>query len=167
MPENPSAWSDEVKRTFYLYQNASIYGGFNGTETALDQRDPAANVTVLSGDIDGNDLANDFDNNRADNVLNLVYINGTSTFSVLDGFTISGGHADGNSPTPHSQLGGGIFSFGLAYLRNCTVEGNYSLKRLPCSIFSTKNRWQQSTELCFTKQRSPTCRGCHVILIHK
>ena len=40
---------------FYLASGTSIYGGFAGSENSRDQRDPRANITVLTGDIDGND----------------------------------------------------------------------------------------------------------------
>ncbi|MFK7772706.1 MAG: right-handed parallel beta-helix repeat-containing protein, partial [Saprospiraceae bacterium] len=60
IPKNPSLWPDTIKRTFYLHQDVSLYGGFNGTETTLDQRDPATNVTILSGDVNGDDVVDDF-----------------------------------------------------------------------------------------------------------
>ncbi len=43
--------------TFHLRSGVAIYGGFAGVESMLDERDPAINVTVLNGDIDGNDTA--------------------------------------------------------------------------------------------------------------
>ena len=41
--------------TFQLKMVWPVYGGFAGTETARNQRDPATNITILSGDIDNND----------------------------------------------------------------------------------------------------------------
>jgi hypothetical protein len=41
---------------FHFDTNIQIYGGFDGTETMLSQRDPAAHPTVLSGDFDGLDV---------------------------------------------------------------------------------------------------------------
>ncbi len=37
--------------SFELKNGVAIYGGFAGTETLRTQRNPATNVTVLSGDI--------------------------------------------------------------------------------------------------------------------
>jgi hypothetical protein len=46
----PTAGSDR-QASFQLVNGLSIYGGFDGTETDLVQRDWVANLTVLSGDI--------------------------------------------------------------------------------------------------------------------
>lgn len=71
--------------TFQLQNRVKIYGGFAGTETDLFQRDPFANVTILSGDIGD---ANDPD----DNCYHVVKATGKLEFplTVLDGFTITG-----------------------------------------------------------------------------
>ena len=40
--------------TFALKSGVAVYGGFDGTETQLAQRDPDLHPVVLSGDLDGN-----------------------------------------------------------------------------------------------------------------
>ncbi|MDO7877570.1 right-handed parallel beta-helix repeat-containing protein [Hymenobacter sp. ASUV-10] len=75
-------------RTFYLLgANIKLYGGFAGTETAASQRNPVANPTTLSGDLDGSA-------GTADAYHVLVTINRTSA-CVLDGFVVRGGRATG------------------------------------------------------------------------
>src|SRR5262245_6608807 len=48
--------------SFQLRNAIATYGGFNGTETSLDQRNFITNVTTLSGDLNGDDGPN-FANN--------------------------------------------------------------------------------------------------------
>ncbi len=55
-PQAISGWPGDAKNTFYIYQDLALYGGFNGTETALTDRDPGINITILSGDLNGDDI---------------------------------------------------------------------------------------------------------------
>ncbi|WP_223788817.1 choice-of-anchor Q domain-containing protein [Marinicella meishanensis] len=103
--------SDDPSEAFEIPGEVSVYGGFAGTETALEQRDFNANLTVLSGDIDENDT-----DVNADGVIEAVAdINGTNAYHVvdlsdpdvvLDGFTITAGFND-NGPPP-ARTGGGV-----------------------------------------------------------
>lgn len=87
------------KATFNLLTGTKMYGGFNGTETSLSQRDIKTNVTVLSGDLLGNDNATilDTEATRSDNSYHIVTLRGTPQNVVVDGFTISGGNANGST----------------------------------------------------------------------
>jgi predicted outer membrane repeat protein len=109
-----------VNSTFAVQPGAAVYGGFAGTETARTQRDPVANLTVLSGDIDNNDTidANGVDVDTThivgNNSYHVVYMDGTGTTpidanTVLDGFTITGGEAHGASLDAN---GGGLYCNG-------------------------------------------------------
>ncbi|AGC75521.1 putative secreted protein (Por secretion system target) [Nonlabens dokdonensis] len=76
--------------------NTIIYGGFDGTETMLSQRDPETNITILSGDIDSDDASVSYnDITRNDNSFQVVTVNATDC--IIDGVTITSGHADGSS----------------------------------------------------------------------
>ena len=68
-------WSGTTP-SFYVPGNTSIYGGFKGNETSLDQRDPCKHPTILDGDILGNDLPS-YDrgaNNDPNFLLSLPYV---------------------------------------------------------------------------------------------
>jgi predicted outer membrane repeat protein len=95
----PTTGTDRTA-TFQLKNGVAVYGGFAGTETARSLRDPATNVTILSGDLNRDDVG--FSNN-SENVYHVVTgANG----ATLDGFTISGGNADGSAT---NDRGAGIY----------------------------------------------------------
>ncbi|MFW5653381.1 MAG: right-handed parallel beta-helix repeat-containing protein, partial [Planctomycetota bacterium] len=112
--------------TFDLTVGIAIYGGFVGSENDRAQANPDLNPTVLSGDLLGNDAGSFM--NRADNALHVVRVNHVAIDDVtlIDGLTISGGHADGD--TTETSIGGGIHlqTAGLD-LRRCTLVDNYAM----------------------------------------
>ena len=98
---------DNRTDSFQLKNGVTIYGGFSGTETSLDERDVKTNVTILSGDIGT-------ENNNSDNSHTVVKLSaGTAT---LDGLTIQ----DGNS----NDDGGGVYNAGNLTLKNVVVRNN-------------------------------------------
>ncbi len=107
--------------TFSINQNIKLYGGFEGTEGSIDERIPG-NETILSGDLEENDSMGIF----SDNAMTIVYVNNNiSNSALIDGFTISGGYADGTANN-HEKNGGGIFSYGTPLIRNCIFEQNFA-----------------------------------------
>ena len=118
--------------TFQLENGVRVYGGFAGTESSLSQRDWETHVTILSGDIDGNDTTDALgvvthtDHITGSNAYHVVTGSGTDATAVLDGFTITGGYAENNA-SPDS-LGGGMYIFNSSpTLANLTFRGNRAL----------------------------------------
>ncbi len=112
--------TDSPDRTisFALKSGVAVFGGFAGTETSLSQRDPKTNVTILSGDIGTYYLP-------LDNSYHVVLGSGTISSAILDGFTISGGRADG--PWPDHVAGGGMkIDAGSPTLLNLIFTQNYA-----------------------------------------
>ena len=114
-PDEGAGQTDNARAsTFTLQNGVALYGGFAGTETALNQRDLAANVTVLSGDIDGNDTtdANGVVTNTANingsNAYHVVTGSSVNNTAVLDGFTVTAGQANG--PSGGDRDGGGMYN---------------------------------------------------------
>jgi hypothetical protein len=108
-------------RAIYLTStNIKLYGGFAGTETAAGQRNPAANLTTLSGDLDGAGGTND-----AYHVLLTV---NRSSACVVDGFVVTGGRANGSSAyTIRADCGAGMYNnFSSLTVSNCTFSSNTS-----------------------------------------
>ncbi len=127
--------------TFAINRPLQLYGGFVGGETARGQRGTNSRLTVLSGDIDGNDSADangivlDASDQSGANSYNVVYlrINSanpalTRANTVIDGLTITAGRADGGS----GNSGGGGLRCNAQdgacspTLRNLTFSGNYA-----------------------------------------
>lgn len=96
----------------------TIYGGFLGNETNIDQRDPAANETILSGAIWDAVTNPGYERYWA---LHVVVLKGDST---LDGVTIQHGRANGDEP-PYNQ-GGAVYapSGTTVTFENCLLREN-------------------------------------------
>lgn len=134
------------KEGWTLKAGVKLYGGFKGNETSLEQRATLGKAynfacrSILSGDISMNDtidhinLISSSNALRADNALHVLTMdldnsasdNKNETVSVLDGFTIVGGHA--------SENGGGVLvkghrEFSCAYrIERCFFFNNYAVQ---------------------------------------
>lgn|GEM_PF-2265152 len=104
---------------FRAKNGVPIYGGFAGTETGLSQRDWEDNVTILSGDLDGDGAISNGD-------AYAVFYQPDNITLILDGFTIMGGNWSG-SPEFY-EGGGGIYCEGSSLeITNCTFRDNYGM----------------------------------------
>lgn len=92
---------DSPDESFVLKEGVKLYGGFAGGETDLSQRNRVANVTILTGDLAGDD--EDRDENgvtvSADRIVGtnsktVVKSIGCTAAAILDGFSICGGSRD-------------------------------------------------------------------------
>ncbi|MEE9365283.1 MAG: leucine-rich repeat domain-containing protein [Dehalococcoidales bacterium] len=149
----PDTGSQQIPRhrgsTFHLVSNAEIYGGFDGTESRLDERNPQANTTFLSGDLNGDDGQG----NYTDNSYHVVTASGTSNQAVLDGFVVS----DGNADMPGMKGAGIICLSGGATIRNCTLQDNQAT----CAAAIDCRDSLLSLEDCTILSNSAPS-GCHV-----
>jgi hypothetical protein len=137
--------------SFYPKNGQTIYGGFDGTEATAGERDPSANVTILSGDLEQNDNSSleYTDATRQDNSYHVVRLNGQITNVTIDGFTISDGNANGlaehtsNANSYSDKRGGAIYSdpnttANEVEFKNCILENNTGEE---CAGFYGHGRW--------------------------
>ncbi len=109
---NPSSVADPDV-SFELVDGVEIKGGF---PSGGGVRNPIANTTVLDG---------------AGISYSVIYSNGVSAATVLDGFTITGGQASGicsdGSSSSRQKFGGGWFNInGSPRVNYCIFDGNSS-----------------------------------------
>ncbi len=131
------------QNAFVLVPDVQLYGGFDpahGVEDLDDTRilpdiNNPAQGTVLSGDLDGNDNAGDF-NGHAENVQHVVIAAGALGQGSMDGFTITGGFSYGdegeepivNGMSAVSGRGGGMYVFlSSPSLTDCLFSMNAAL----------------------------------------
>ena len=101
-----------------------LLGGFVGTENSVGQRDWVVHPAVLSGDIG-------ITGDSTDNSYNVMYLQFPDSSTILDGFVICDGLANGpvTSIFGRGRCGGGLYINGEdweAYpnIRNCTFLHN-------------------------------------------
>ncbi|MEY4926075.1 MAG: hypothetical protein RI894_511, partial [Bacteroidota bacterium] len=124
---------DPRTKQFTLPDGVRLYGGFAGNETLRTQRNWRTNITTLSGDLNGNDGAN-FANN-AENVYHILLSVDSHLLTTLDGFSVSGGNADGSNTGYQvgntwvaGENGAGIFALTSAMtIENCLFKSNKTI----------------------------------------
>lgn len=138
--------------TFELVDGVEVYGGFAGTESTLAERDTAAHVTILSGDIggddtntDGNSIAETWSDIQGTNAYHVVTAAGTSADTVLDGLVITAGYASG-AGNPDGR-GAAVFcdTGGSPTFVDLTVIGNRTSDRAAlaaCESMVTSSRFE-------------------------
>lgn len=93
---------DGRNNSFLIPPGVNVYGGFEGNETNLEERDFASNATILSGDFLDNDVVtsgsaqNLVISNNEENAYHVVISTSFGNAGKLDGFTIKGGNANWN-----------------------------------------------------------------------
>ncbi|MEM6764725.1 MAG: choice-of-anchor Q domain-containing protein [Bacteroidota bacterium] len=121
----PSQTQDPLG-TFTLQDSLGLYGGFQGNETTLSQRDWELYPTILSGDLD----MDGFSYFGGINTYHILTAQGI-TGAILDGFTVEDGLVDGTASgiVPH---GAGLLLTGTANqpaeisLARCNFKSNYA-----------------------------------------
>jgi len=99
-PEDGANFGTDKSRdnAFLLVKDVKVYGGFAGTESILANRDLTlvTNQSILSGDIDGNDVLNNglSATINGNNSYHVVVAAGAMGTAALDGFNITGGNAN-------------------------------------------------------------------------
>ncbi len=124
----PQGGTPSTLSVFKITKGVALYGGFAGTETMLSQRNPTVNPTILSGDLNGDDLPNEFNTNRSDNALHVLYVDSLVSGQVLiDGFTIRNGHSlDDNTLPGYMWRGAGLHARHQVEVRNCIFTQHFA-----------------------------------------
>jgi hypothetical protein len=108
---------DARSATFQLVSGLALYGGF---PSGGGDRDPAANETILSGDVGVPGAV-------GDNCYHVVTTDHTDAATVLDGFIITAGNADG---VGKQDWGGGMYNYQSSVtVANCTFRHNTAARR--------------------------------------
>jgi predicted outer membrane repeat protein len=118
----PAGPGGDRTATFQLVNGVALKGGYAGFgEPDPDERDIELHETILSGDLNGDDGPN-FANND-ENSYHVVTGSGTDNTAIVDGFTISGGNANGGGFS--NDNGGGIYcDRGSPSVSNCSIKQN-------------------------------------------
>ncbi len=115
--------------SFQLVNGVTLKGGYAGFGAPdPNARDIKLYETILSGDLDGNDIKVGTvgelwkEPTQTDNSFNVVTGSGTNPATVLDGFTICSGNA--NVSNPHARGGGMYTVSGSPTVTNCKFSDN-------------------------------------------
>jgi hypothetical protein len=140
--------------TFQLRSNIPVYGGFNGTESTREERNPTLNRTILSGDISGNDNYSDADFSDVEE--NSYHVVTGASQTILDGVTIIGGNADG--PAPYDR-GGGIYNNGVSPTLNNVILNDHRALNMGAAMYNVNGAAPVLTSFQMENNASPNVGG--------
>ena len=119
---------DDQTLQFFLKKNVRLYGGFRGDESSRKEAAPKAYVTVMSGDINRDDVVDEHgitlsyedQGEKGGNCINSVVRIVDGVDVLIDGFTICGGDA--------RMTGGGVSCLenSSVTISRCVIRGNRS-----------------------------------------
>jgi hypothetical protein len=129
-PTHQTLITDTRSATFEPVDGVQIFGGFIGNETDINQRNWRAHPSILSGDLNGDDVVETFDHNDENSYHVVTAGNLDLTTTRLDGFIIRGGNANINNEARKTAYGGGLYNnnnTGSPSLANLIFYKNYAL----------------------------------------
>lgn len=129
-------------KSFIIPDGVALYGGFTGTESSVDQRDPKSNPTYLSGEIGTA--------SRNDNAFTVVFTENVSASTIVDGFTIANGAANGSDESRIMEIGG-------AGWYNLASNGRNSSPKIQNCIF-TQNTGREGAAIFNRSVNDGTCQ---------
>lgn len=136
---------------FALPSGVKLIGGFAGTENAPTERNLAANITKLSGDLNQNDQENYF--RYDDNSYHILQLKDVDAQTLVDGFTFVSGCSNGTgfSGLIDNKKGPAIYNYNsLAEIQNCIFTNNYA-EYDGAGVFNTANSHVKITNSLFYK----------------
>jgi hypothetical protein len=111
----PAPAGGSVYTPFALYA-VELYGGFNGTETSLSQRNWRSNITILSGDLNGDDGDGWGGSDNSKTIVKVL-----SGDCTIDGLTITAANVTLSDPDNYGAVAD---EDGNVQIRNCVFVRN-------------------------------------------
>lgn len=107
---------DDRTISFVVPEGVELYGGFSGSEGTLEERNFELNPTILSGEIGDSSTTED-------NSHTILLTVGVTSATIIDGFTITAGMANGFSE------GGDLTSSGAGWFNDATTQPSSPIVR--------------------------------------
>lgn len=149
----PTATGDRTI-SFEVPSGIKLYGGFAGTENAVEERQLKTNPTVLSGDLNNNDDTNY--SNMDDNSFHIMKLHHASLETVIDGFIFTSGRSDqfGYTGDFDNKKGPAIYNYASSpTIINCIFTTNYA-DHDGAGIYNTENSAPKIYNSLFTNNRA-------------
>ncbi len=118
---------NDLRKAFQHGSGLKLFGGFNGTEQLVTDRNISAHPTILSADIG---VQGDSTDNACHVFYTLPQLQPWSDTALMDGITICDGYGNyhENNGLTDNLIGSGLFNNTNCVLkiRNCRIENNYA-----------------------------------------